>query len=600
MRYFSTRLQVLIVLLVAALYVNAQCCPEKEKVGQRDQFLYEKDVIVLDDYMDTNDDWLMYDGDTPKKWDYNKFVRLRAWSDRAENTDNFIQLYWWVGDGTNKTLLQQYANGIGPRAGTYTLTPPTRVVYYPNGDPELYYWTHTEIPADYPVIFAYRIHDFLLEYAGIIWVCPYSSYASQGGDLSNNNTNYVLGTVATSYITHFDSFTITVDTGDDGNIYVQIGGQDCDTDPAVTIGRKTDPTLHTLTVQAVGDGTVNVNPSTCKYYREGDVITLTPMPSHPSVLFLEWAGTHKDYVQDNGDGTYSVTMQGFDMDITALFESPAEVQGRFLVETVCGDGNTLPMEFDLTQGRPASYDVLFSEAAKAQGYVDLLNQSMTDAAQTEWSVPMPKNADDPQWYVRPGNYTAVLCITDRMGRQTLHNATFTVLYPSKVILQRWNDILTVTNRDFNGGYDFTHVQWYRNGEPVDGHGDNNFFLYAGDGQTLLFGVPYRADITRADDGQTISTCDYYPYEHSDMVVFKEDIAVTPRNAGNPRRMAVRTSLSGRYIIYDVNGGQVMTGMFGSVYGSPDIVFPPNAPKGTYLIRFLPDEAKQIVRKWLLY
>ena len=595
-----TRLQVLGVLLVTALYVNAQCCPEKEKVGQRDQFLYDKDVIILDAYVDTNDDWLLYDGDTPKKWDYNKFVRLRAWSDRSENTDNFIQLYWWVGDGTNKTLLQQYANGIGPRAGTYTLTPPTRVVYYTNGDPELYYWTHTEIPTDYPVIFAYRIHDFLLEYAGIIWVCPYSSYASQGGDLSNNNTNYVLGTVATSYITHFDSFTITVDTGDDGNIYVQIGGQDCNTDPAVTIGRKTDPTLHTLSVQTVGDGTVNINPSTCKYYREGDVITLSTTPSHPSVLFLEWAGTHKDYVQDNGDGTYSITMQGFDMDITAVFESPAEVQGQFYVETACGDAAALTMAFARSQGRPASYDLLFSEAAKAQGFADLLNQPMTDAAMTDWTVPMPKNAANPQWYVRPGYYDVTLRITDRMGRQTLHNAAFAVLYPSWVILQRWNDILTVTNRDFNGGYDFIYVQWYRNGERVESMGNGNFYYYAGDGQTLLPGVPYRADLTRADDGMTYSTCDYYPYAHSDAIVFKEDIRVAQRHAGNPRQVAVTTSLSGRYIVYDVRGTVVTTGLFGEVNGSPDIVFPAHCPNGAYMIRFLPEDAKEVVKKWSLY
>lgn len=583
-----------------ALYSYAQCCPEKEKVGQRDQFLYDKDVIVLDAYMDTNDDWLLYDGDTPKKWDYNKFVRLRAWSDRSENTDNFIQLYWWVGDGTNKTLLQQYANGIGPRAGTYTLTPPTRVVYYPNGDPELYYWTHTQIPTDYPVIFAYRIHDFLLEYAGIIWVCPYSSYASQAGDLSNNNTNYVLGTLATSYITHFDSFTITVDTGDDGNIYVQIGGQECGTEPAVTIGRKSDPTLHALSVQTIGDGTVNVNSSTCKYYREGDVITLTPMPSHPSVLFIEWAGQHKDFIQDNGDGTYSLTMQGYDMNLTAVFESPAEVHGQFYVETICGDANALTMGFVRTQGRPARYDLIFSDAAKLQGFVDQYNQPMADMEQVEWAVLMPKNADNPQWYVRPDQYEVMLRVTDRMERQTLYNAVFTVLYPSWVILQRWNDIMTVTNRDFNGGYEFTHVQWYADGEPVDGRGDNNFFYYAGDGRMLLFGVPYRAELTRMDDGKTISTCDYYPYMHADTVIFKEDLAVAPRYAGNPRQVAVTTSLSGRYVVYDVSGAVVMTGMFGLANGSPDIVFPAHCPKGAYLIRFMPEGAKETVRKWSLY
>ncbi|MBP5476996.1 MAG: hypothetical protein J6Y00_04855, partial [Paludibacteraceae bacterium] len=279
---------------------------------------------------------------------------------------------------------------------------------------------------------------------------------------------------------------------------------------------------------------------------------------------------------------------------------PAEVQGQFYVETICGDANALTMGFVRTQGRPARYDLIFSEAAKLQGFVDQYNQPMADTEQVEWAVLMPKNADNPQWYVRPDQYEVTLRVTDRMERHTLYNAVFTVLYPSWVILQRWNDIMTVTNRDFNGGYEFTHVQWYADGEPVDGRGDNNFFYYAGDGRMLLYGVPYRAELTRMDDGKTLSTCDYYPYMHADTVIFKEDLALAPRYAGNPRQVAVTTSLSGRYVVYDVSGAVVMTGMFGLANGSPDIVFPAHCPKGAYLIRFMPEGAKETVRKWSLY
>ncbi len=160
--------------------------------------------------------------------------------------------------------------------------------------------------------------------------------------------------------------------------------------------------------------------------------------------------------------------------------------------------------------------------------------------------------------------------------------------------------MTITNRNFNGGYDITHVQWYRDGTPVDGRGEHNFFYYAGDQEQLQMGVPYRAEITRADDGKTFSTCDYTPSVQREEVIFKNPLDVAPRYAGNSRQVAVTTQLSGRYIVFDVSGKQVLSGRFGPAYGSPDIIIPAAYPNGIYLIRFLPDERKQIHKKWMVY
>ena len=320
MIHSSTRVLALTLLSCLALYSYSQCCPEFEKVGQRDQFLYEEDNIEIDIYTDINEDWLRYIGGNaaPQNWNYNKFIRVRAWSNRSENTDNYIQFYWWIGDGNNPNLTQTYANGVGPKAGTYEVTKPMVGLYGHNIYDYIYYWTLTDIPTYEPTLIGYRIHDFYQERAGGVWVSPFSSYASTNGDLSNNNTQYVEGTTATGYITHFNSHQVTVDVADDGNIYIQIGGQECGKKPAVTIGRKTNQDVHKLTVTKEGNGTVTTKPD-CENHKEGDKVTLTPTPDNSSVCFKGWTGTDAGSIIDNGNGTYSITMQSGDMEVNAVF-----------------------------------------------------------------------------------------------------------------------------------------------------------------------------------------------------------------------------------------------------------------------------------------
>ncbi len=591
----------LILLTSVHLYAYTQCCPEIEKVGQRDQFLYESDDIQMDIYTDPNNDWLHYINDytAPQTWEFNKFVRVRAWSNRSENTDNYIQLYWWIGDGNNTALVQNYANGIGPKAGTYTLTRPGCGMHNFGGS-YLYYWSLIDIPTEKPTLLSYRIHEFMSDEAGVVWVSPFSSYVSQGGDLSNNNTNYVIGTEATGYITHFNSLSVTVDTGDDGNIYIQIGGQDCNDNAAVTIGRKTRNDLHHLSITVTGGGKVGVGPL-CDFYETGQTVTLKPLTDDSSVYFDKWSGTDAGYIVDNGDGTYTITIQNFDMSIQADFETILEVQGTFAIDNACGNDKALTAVFTRTQGHAVTYDLLFSQEARAQGFADLIGQAVKDTSVFEWTIEMPANQDNPLWYVRPDVYGATLVLTDNQARQTSFYTTFSVLYPSWVILQRWNDVLTITNNHFNGGYNFTHVQWYVNDQPVEGRGDYNSYYYAGDGQRLMPGTSYRAELTRADDGLTFSTCEYLPIELTNEVLFKDNgVKMAPRYTGNSHEAVVTTKLSGKYIVYDISGREVTNGWFGAEYGEPDIVFPETCQHGTYVIRFVPDNAKDIYLKWLLY
>ena len=44
----------------------------------------------------------------------------------------------------------------------------------------------------------------------------------------------------------------------------------------------------------------------------------------------------------------------------------------------------------------------------------------------------------------------------------------TVYYPSDIFKFKFNNVLAVYNKEYNGGYDFTAYQWYYNGQKIEG------------------------------------------------------------------------------------------------------------------------------------
>ena len=316
---------------------------------------------------------------------------------------------------------------------------------------------------------------------------------------------------------------------------------------------------------------------------------------HPSFAAIDTAGLYLDTLTYSGTGCDSVYASLF----VKVYE--AEVQGEFRVDTVCGDDDRLSLSFRRTQGRAVTYDLMFSEAAHAQGFADVTDAAFPDTVLVEWSCPMPSRPEEAQWYVRPEQYHVTLRLTDAANRRSLYSASFTVLYPSWVILQRWNDVLTITNSRYNGGYEFSAIRWLHNDQPVSGRGENNAYYYAGDGNNLDYGAPYRALLTRVDDGKTFSTCDYLPSVQYEQTQLKQPmVSLLPRREHSTRQAEIKTTVSGKYRVYDVTGKQVMEGLFGTRYGSPDMRFPATYTDGTYLIRFRADDGGEQVLKWMVY
>ena len=90
-----------------------------------------------------------------------------------------------------------------------------------------------------------------------------------------------------------------------------------DTDKAVTANFvEVVPEQYMLTAGVVGNGTVGLNPAG-GIYDDGTLVVLTPA-ADPDWVFDGWSGPDVGDLVDNGDGTWSITMDA-DKNVTAIF-----------------------------------------------------------------------------------------------------------------------------------------------------------------------------------------------------------------------------------------------------------------------------------------
>lgn len=78
--------------------------------------------------------------------------------------------------------------------------------------------------------------------------------------------------------------------------------------------------------------------------------------------------------------------------------------------------------------------------------------------------------------MKPGIYHAKITVQDTICKDETTNeprivslpVDFSVYYPSSIFKYKFNNVLAVYTKDYNGGYEFVGYQWYRNGELIEG------------------------------------------------------------------------------------------------------------------------------------
>lgn len=157
------------------------------------------------------------------------------------------------------------------------------------------------------------------------------------------------------------------------------------------------------------------------------------------------------------------------------------------VYTACGDDQSIFLGYHVNRG-----DV--GEAKFVYGNMEV---ALEPAGGAGWYLSLND--------VKPGHYSnAMIAVLDTNCNQTVElPLSIDILYPSSIFEQKWDDVLAVLNKKYNGGYDVIGYQWYLDGMPIIDA--TSSVLYVGPDETLLDGGAYAVELTTRD-GVTLMSC----------------------------------------------------------------------------------------------
>jgi hypothetical protein len=179
----------------------------------------------------------------------------------------------------------------------------------------------------------------------------------------------------------------------------------------------------------------------------------------------------------------------------------------------CEDDENVTIPYSVTSGSFTACDL--EVVGDGKSYVSL-NDVVPESNMLLF--PMPKD-------VIPGVYDLNIKFAETSCGLDAISLPMHIYYSKSILVQRWGDVLAVTNENYNGGYDFIAFQWYKNGKPIEGAISS--ILYDPDG--LDINAEYSVLLTRRDDNVTIKTCVAELYNldtnDTDVIVFKTDNTV---------------------------------------------------------------------------
>ena len=192
--------------------------------------------------------------------------------------------------------------------------------------------------------------------------------------------------------------------------------------------------------------------------------------------------------------------------VVTLYLSVANVNVPKKVDLCSGDD--LYIEYEVADGEFVSYEILFTDSAKAFGFKDIaereLNETKGRLVFTTADLTDSKDAVNP---VRPGRYEMRVIFYYKTDDGTLescvHKVELNVMYAAATIAQKFDNLLVLLDSDNNGGYTFSNYQWYENGQPIEG--ETTTYLYL-DEIGPKPGATYAVGLVRDGETEEIMTC----------------------------------------------------------------------------------------------
>ncbi len=200
------------------------------------------------------------------------------------------------------------------------------------------------------------------------------------------------------------------------------------------------------------------------------------------------------------------------------------------IEEQCADANTVEIIIDV-EGTVDSVGLSF----------DFNNPNIIASGLYDTIVPMPMDGylSIPYANIRAGKYEAILAGYFYQRVVFFENISLTFLYPTSVLEQRWNDVVAVLAKDYNGGYEFVAFQWYKDGQILAGETRSYF------SEPFEMGSEYSALLTEAD-GTQLMTCPLIIEKHTDITLYPTIVATA-------QQIHCNVSLEGQLYLYDSTG-----------------------------------------------
>ncbi len=269
---------------------------------------------------------------------------------------------------------------------------------------------------------------------------------------------------------------------------------------------------------------------------------------------------------------------------------------NFDVVDICADADFLNVSYTYDGSPITSFSAVFDESARAQGFDDVSDVEVEEDGVLQ--IPVMQSFVDSTDYPRPDVYNVTISMNSEEcgGGSIKERLQFSVLYPSWIIEQHWNDAIALLNDKYNKDYVFSSYQWYR-GEDII-YGAVGSYYYTGPHTTLQMGQPYYICLERVGENKPICSCPIYPKMVDDINDITPYMAVFPTYVPVSRpTVYLETLTPGYLIVYDTYGHIYYEDSFDETKLSP-IYLPPIA--GMYMFYFVSDDDKQTIQKVIVY
>lgn len=266
------------------------------------------------------------------------------------------------------------------------------------------------------------------------------------------------------------------------------------------------------------DSVVILNLKVAHSYSGGDNVSLQPGESY------EWRGESYSV-----PGVYIdklLTVDGCDSVFTLTIIRRNVVVDAINIAEQCAGTGVLDVEVLLSSGLADEVSFIFNKDAINAGFVNV-------------RLPYDEHMQVQYTDVRAGRYKVTVMGLFNGEKVFEEEKDLIFLYPSTVLMQKWNDVVAVLTHDYNGGYNFVDFQWYKNGVVLSG--ETRSYIH----QPLELGAEYSALLTE-DNGLKMMTC---PLIATNLV----DISLYPTLLNSGQRVRCNLSESAVVYIYDMMG-----------------------------------------------